>query len=222
MKRTAIFLALLVALLKFTQAQPALGILNDSVTIMPDTVLFNQQVTISFGVVNTGNQEFVGTLSIYYSVNNNFLNQLDTFNSQVVIDTGQVFQVVDSGYTILQPLFEVGDNIVVIWPVAMNAITTDSATAHIYVDTLLGIGSPNIKEQVKAFYNSHDQRVVIDYGNLISQIEEVTAYSILGEQITKYSYAVNEISFAEDSPEIVLLKISTKQGETISFKILRM
>ncbi|HYV93525.1 MAG TPA: hypothetical protein VE978_17255 [Chitinophagales bacterium] len=224
MKRTALFLTLLIALLKFTQAQPSLGIFSNSISVTPSTVDFNDTVSISFSVVNTGNQSFFGQISIYYSVNNNYQEVLDSFTNNVQIDSGQLIQIIDTTHVINPPQYAVGDNIVVIWPVAQNGnvLTTDSGVTHIFVDTLLGIGSPVIKEQIKVFYRSTDQFLFIDYGELLSQIKDVTAYSILGEQIIKYNYAVNEISFAENSQQIFLLKIRTKGGEAISFKILRM
>ena len=224
MKRTTLFLAILIALLKFTQAQPSLGIFQDSVVVTPDTVIFNQHITIAYKVVNTGNQNFVGTFKVYYSVNNNFQGILDSFNANVQIDTSLSFQVIDTTHTITPPMYAVGDNIVVIWPVADdgNIVTTDSGKTNIYVDSLLGIGSPVLKEQIKVFYRNADQSLLIDYGKLISQIRDVTCYSILGEQIKKYNYATGEIPFAKNSPQIFLLTIRTKEGETISFKILRM
>jgi len=222
MKRTAISLALLIALLKFTGAQPALGI--DSIAITPDTVALGQSVNILLNVVNTGDSAFFGPIVLHFAVNN-FFGVLDTSNGGILLDSGQSIQVTVSNYFIDQPIYAVGDNIVVIWPAAFdgNVVTTDSIHAIIHVlDSLLSSGSPPLKDQIKVFYKTSDKSLFIDYGDLIGKIDDVTCYSILGQRMAVYNYAVNEISFGENSPQIFLLAIRTKEGEIITFKILRM
>lgn len=222
MKRTALFLSLLIATLKFPQAQPSLGIFSNSIIVSQDTVSFNDTVSFTFDVINTGDQVFFGKVIINYSVNNIFQGMLDSTNGNVQIDSLQSLQVTVTNHEITPPMYTVGDNIVVIWPVAEDVPTTDSGLTHIIVDTPLATGPPILRQQIKAFYKSGVQSLFIDYGNMISQIQDVTCYSILGEQTMKYNYPVNEISFAENSSEITLLVIRIREGETISFKILRL
>lgn len=224
MKRTALFLSLLIAILKFTQAQPSLGIFSNSIVVTPNFIVaLNDTVSIKFDVSNTGNQSFTGSVTIYYSVNDSFQGVLDTLNSNTQIDSFQSFQVTVSNYVINPDKYAIGDNIVVIWPVAdnLNVVTTDSGTTDIVVDTSQGIGSPLLR-QIKVFYKIGDPSLFINYGNMISQIKDVTCYSILGQPTAKYNYAVNKISPAENSVEIFLLVIRTREGESIAFKILRM
>jgi hypothetical protein len=223
MKKTILFISCFIIMMKFMQAQASLGIFNVSIVVNPDTVAFNDTVSISFDVVNTGDQFFVGVFNVDYAVNS-FQGVLDSFSNNVFIDTIQPFHVVVPDHIVSPDKYAIGDNIVVIWPVAQdpNVVTTDSGETNIYVDTLLGIGSPAIKARIKVFYKSNDHSLFINYGDLVTQIKDVTCYSILGDQIKKYNHAVSEIFFAENSPQVFLLVIRTKQGETVSFKILRM
>jgi len=220
MKRAALFLSLLIVLLKFAQAQPSLGI--DSISVVPDIVNFNQFVSITFKILNTGNDFFSGDFAVDYSVNNIFQGTLDSSINNLQIDTGGAVFLTVPNHQVTPLQYAVGDNIVVIWPVAAdtNVVTTDSGTTHIQVDTALGTGPPILRQQIRVFYKSGDQDLFIDYGNMISHIKDVSCYSILGQQIAKYNYAVNKISFANSS-KISLLVIRTREGETISFKILR-
>ena len=223
MKRTALFLSLLMAILKFTQAQPSLGIFSNSISVVPNPVNFNQTVTFTFDVVNTGNSFFNGSFSIYYAVNDSFQGVLDSLVNNYQIDIGESAQVIIENQEITPLKYAIGDNIVVIWPVAWdgNTLTTDSGTVIIVVDTALAIGPPILKQQIRVFYKSGDQSLFIDYGDMISQIKDVSCYSILGRQTRKYNYPVSKISLAESSPKVFLLVVRTKEGETISFKILR-
>ena len=80
------------AILKFGQAQPSLGIFSNNISVVPNPVNFNQTVTITFDVTNTGNQNFNDAFTIYYSVNDSFQGVLDSSNTNVLIDSGQSAQ----------------------------------------------------------------------------------------------------------------------------------
>lgn len=210
------------AILKFTQAQPSLGIFSNSISVAPNTeVNFNDTVTISFDVTNTGNQNFNGQIDIFYTINNIDQGELDSTNGNVPIDSGLSLQLIVENHVITPLKYAIGDNIVVIWPVAGGVPTSDSGIVFIHVDTPLAVGPPILRQQVKVFYINGYQSLFIDYGDMISQIEDVSCYSILGQQTRKYNYPVSKISFAESLPKVFLLVIRTKEGETISFKILR-
>jgi hypothetical protein len=224
MKRIALFGALILLLLKFSVAQPALGVGFPPLTITPDSVTFNQTVQISVFIDNKGDTLFSGTFQLYISVNGDSATLLDTTHYFANLQSFDSIQVLITDYEITPPSYTIGDNIVVIWPVAdlPGVPTTDSGRTHVHVDTALGLGPPLLLEQIKVYYRNSDHDWVIDYGSALSFIRDVTCYSILGQQISKYNYPVNQISFSQRSSQIALLVIRTKQGETISFKILRM
>jgi len=222
MLRKVLLLAYFLALLNMAKAQPALGILSDSLFVSDSTVAYGAVVFINYFVKNTGNAVFSGSLKVQYSVNNVFQGDLDTTTLNAFLNPGEAAFFTTSS-PITPDIYAIGDNIVVIWPVSLYvpAPTTDSGQFHIWVDTILGNGPPLLKEQIRVFYDPLNLRLSIDYGDLEKEISDVRVYSLPGQPIYGWDYAVKEFSLAENSPQLFLLRIQTRKGEAISFKILR-
>ncbi len=205
------------------QAQAILGILNDTVLVVPDSVGFFQNVSFSFKVINQGDSTFSGSFLVQYSVNDSMPDNLDSFTNNIVILPGDTSSLqISNNHLVTPALYAIGDNIVVIWPVALGQTLPpgDSGTTHVYVDTALGIGDPSPAKNIHAYYDPLSKNILIRYTNA-TDIAEVSCYSLLGERIRNYHFPVNKISLKEDAPQIFLLVIRTRQGDQVCFKILR-
>lgn len=223
--KKGLLLVLFIALIKLIQAQgPSLGIVPQTLVIQPDTVHFYDTVSISFYVTNTGDSTYFGAIGFEYQVNNGYSFPLDTVNTLFQLGPGMAQLVTDSNHVISPFNYAVGDNIVVIWPVALagNVATTDSAMAHVWVDTFSGIGAPDMLNKILVTANYSEHLIHINYQNAVDQISGVDCYSMDGKQLMHYRYPVNEVSLADIPQSVLLLVIRSRDGESVSFKILRM
>lgn len=165
--RAGIFL--LIALLsggKLFSQLPVLIVDSTSVQIAPsDSLYFNDTITYSFLITNTGNTVYNGAVMINYEINGSFLQ--DSIGVGQVIFPGNSISYSRS-FLFSPNRYITGDNIVVIWPTGISPATIgDSVTLHVFglgYNGIRNISTPSAyhlvyDEQMKniqLIFNPHD------------------------------------------------------------------
>lgn len=221
MKRILGLLAIILLFHLQSSAQPALGI--NGLQVSPDTVVFNDFVTYGFFLQNVGDSAFSGTVSYYFTVNNDTAGPyfLDS-TSQFFLSPNSSLQVVIQNHQVTGNLYAAGDNIVVIWPVANtgNVPTVDSGMVHLYVDSLLSIDNSFLHKKIFAFYNEQNQSILINYSSMEHEISEVSVINLSGQRLYSFSSPVKRINAHALPQNMYLLEVKTRTGAFITFKLI--
>ncbi len=188
MKKPILILSGLLLLMVFstnTKAQFIGTFSIDSVVGLPDTVNANASYSFGFRVRNVGNTLYSGTISFDF-----YVDSMNPGTSQS-FGTGQVggFAPDDTAtipvtylFSINNNTFNIGDNVVVVWPRGINSNSAlDSLTFHVYVTNINSINESSKTTDLKIFPNPAK-----DFVCFISEknkIEAVKIYDMSGRLV---------------------------------------
>ena len=188
MKKVVLLLSVVVLLMFFstkTQAQFIGTFSIDTVVGLPDTLNANSSYTFGFRVRNVGNTTYSGSF--------NFDFYVDTMNGAIFSfgagQTGNFFpgDTVTFNVTYLFSInnntFNIGDNVVVVWPRALPGSTAlDSLTFHVYITNLNGIDDTGkTNSDLKIFPNP--AKDFLSFTSEKNKIEEVRLYDMSGRLV---------------------------------------
>lgn len=189
MKKALILLSGIFTLTFFsikTNAQFAGTFSIQAVTGLPDTLHANSAYAFGFQVVNVGNTVYSGTISF------DFLTSLSQPGNAQTFGTGQVgsFAPDDSvsipvtyTFSINSNTFDIGDNVVVVWPRAINNNSAaDSLTFHVFITNLNGVEESNkANTDLKIFPNPAND--FVSFTSDKREVEEVRFYDVSGKLV---------------------------------------
>lgn len=174
-----------------SSAQASLGISQYTYTIYNDTVPANSSDSIAIYVVNTGITAFNDYFTIATEVRDSnavaAFHQVDTVSSffPVLIAPG------DSIPFLLQPFYQMGDsstkyhydiNVIVIWPVASSASTSDSLSYNIFIVLPQSVNEIDLSKLINAYPNPTTGNLTLENSSQ-KTIEEVRIYDASGRLI---------------------------------------
>ncbi len=188
MKKALLLLSAILLLTTYstkTQAQFIGTFSIDTVVGLPDTVNVNSSYSFNFIVRNVGNTTYSGSF--------NFDFYVDTMSGSIASfgagQTGNFFP----GDTVTFPVtylfsvnnntFNIGDNVVVVWPRALPGSTaSDSLTFHVYVTDFNGIDETwETNSDLKIFPNP--AKDFLSFTSEKNRIEEVRLYDMSGRLV---------------------------------------
>lgn len=155
---------------------------------LPDTLVANTTYSFAFLVKNVGNTLYSGSINFDFRVNGSPGGNIQSFGANQVggFTPGDTVLVpVTYNFSINNNTFNIGDNVVVVWPRAINANSAaDSLTFHVYLTNINNIDeNEKTNSDLKIFPNPAD-----DFVNFISvkkSIDEVKLYDITGKLILR-------------------------------------
>ncbi len=178
-------IAILTAYSNKAQAQ-FMGIFSiEQVVGLPDTLNANGQYSFGFMVRNVGNSLYSGTINFDF-----FVDSMTPGTSQS-FGVGQVggFTPGDTAtipvtytFSISNNTFNIGDNVVVVWPRGINPNSTlDSLTFHVYITNLNGVEENEKTSDLKVFPNPAND--FVSFTSEKNKIEEVRLYDMSGRLV---------------------------------------
>ncbi|MCY7408683.1 MAG: hypothetical protein LH473_00275 [Chitinophagales bacterium] len=223
MKKIFFVLILFLSSVLTVKAQAELGITPLGIFISNGSVYFGDSINFYFRIQNTGSEPYSGNIVIYYSVNDSLQGELDSLTTNYFIAPGDSVSVYVENWVVTTSICSVGDNIVVIWPVALepNVPTSDSASIHFNVINNVGIEDNSFEKIIKIKYASDLETIYLDYGGLEDEIVCLELFSMNGIELLNYIKPPDQISLKTFSPQLFVLKIVLKDGRSASFKVIR-
>ena len=189
---------------------------------VPDSVCYGSSGVISVLVENKGTSTFVGQYTVFLYDADSGLVLLD---SQIVNDNmppgdttlvnfPQSFDTISNNY-------QLGGNIVVIWPAGNNIYTSDSLWDSVYVEVCLGTTEPTWPgyESLQLYPNPTSGCVNIAYGKELSAIESVRIFTLKGT-IMALLKRPTQVDMSAYCPGVYLVEIKTEMGIK-TFKLVR-
>ena len=157
----------------------------DTIISWPDTVLMNQTQFPSVVVRNSGPTPYQGTLQVAYQSQNpaGTIGYLYFNNATIVVNANDtVWLTPPNGFTFDSSYFKVGNNVVVVWPVATASVALiDSITQNVYVNTLSGLPHAEVAEP--ALYPVPARETLVVRPADGSRIERVRIFDIEGREV---------------------------------------
>ena len=141
MKRLVLLISSIIILLlvKTTNAQWSLGVSQQGIIGLPDSVFYNDNITFSYWVVNKGDSVFTGDINTFVIYPNDSTPTFIDSSSPGTILPGDSFNITTPTLQFSAPNFNNQfNNIIVIWPSGIAPTTgsiADSITSTVYVDT---------------------------------------------------------------------------------------
>jgi|GEM_PF-3484982 len=224
MKRTIFLLSFILFLTTFTTETKAqfLGTFSiQAVVGLPDTVSTNSTYSFGFIVENVGNTIYSGTLNFDFLVDSNGGGNINSFGVGQVGgfapgDTATV-PVNNYAFSITNNTFNIGDNVVVVWPRAINPNSAaDSLTFHVYVTNLSSIEGSGKMADLKIFPNP--AKDYVSFTSEKNKIDEVSIYDMTGRLVLK-SKTNLRIFTGHLYRGVYISEIKFSDGEIISRKI---
>ncbi|GDX51711.1 hypothetical protein LBMAG27_07580 [Bacteroidota bacterium] len=186
-----------------------------------DTAYLNDNPQLSLSFTNNAAVDFTGSIEAKATVQGHPIPDLITASSLPIAAgvstqfTGMSLLIAASNY------FTLGDNVVVIWPVAMTTIdTTVGDTVHQNVHVLFpnGINDPSLTGKVLIFSVAKNQFHIINQTQ--SVIAESNIYDLSGRRIENLIGDNNQVQLENISSGIYLLEVKLSDGRKANFKIL--
>jgi hypothetical protein len=222
MKKIVFIFCLLVSLA--ARSQVNLGISPYTFTLYGDSVAANALDSADIWVINSGAATFNDTLNINIWC-------LDSaggaFHPVDFIDAGiknipandsvqlRIYQTM----TISPATYHYDINVIVIWPSAFLAATSDSLTLPIYVYDASGVNELNLYDLIKAYPNpSSDHFQIANEGKMA--IEEVRITDAQGKLIAVRAKETT-IDTEHWKPGMYLVHIVLEDGRTLNLRILK-
>lgn len=189
MKKALLLLSTILLLTVFstkTQAQFIATLSIEDVVGLPDTLNANATYSFGFKVRNVGNTLYSGSI--------NFDFYVDTFNTPGTIQSFGANQVggfapgdsavvpVTYTFSISNNTFNIGDNVVVVWPRAINSNSAiDSLTFHVYLSNINSVDESEKTSDLKIFPNPAQD--FVSFTSEKNKIEEVRLYDMSGRLV---------------------------------------
>ena len=168
-----------------TQAQFAGTFSIDQVVGLPDTLNANGQYSFGFLLRNVGNSLYSGTINFDFYVDSMVPGTSQSFGvGQVGGFTPGDTSLIPVTYTfsISNNTFNIGDNVVVVWPRAINPNSAaDSLTFHVYITNLNSVEESGKTSDLKIFPNPAQD--FVSFTSEKNTIEEVRMYDMSGRLV---------------------------------------
>jgi hypothetical protein len=138
-----ILLGLVMFIACHVNGQAKLGIQLSNLVVSQDSAK-----SISFNIVNYGNSQFQGVVSLLYTVNGGAVTQSNISDTSLFQFESGILTISPNGgsaqetvqvYTTPQNI-NIGTSVVVIWPISQSALTYDSTTTSVQVTPVLTSG----------------------------------------------------------------------------------
>jgi hypothetical protein len=188
MKKTFLLLtgiALLTTFSNKTQAQFIGTFSIEQVIGLPDTLNANGTYSFAFQVRNVGNTLYSGSINFDFYVDSMTPGTSQSFGvNQVGGFTPGDSAIVPVTYTfsISNNTFNIGDNVVVVWPRAINPNSAaDSLTFHVYIANLNSLEESGKTADLKIFPNP--AKDFVTFTSEKNTIEEVKLYDMSGRLV---------------------------------------
>ena len=196
---------------------------NISITnvTLADTAYLNQTIPMSISFTNNAASDFTGTIAAKATVQGTPINDLIT-GSSFTIAAGATTQ-----FTGLQLLisvsnsFTLGDNVVVIWPVAMSSLDTligDTIHQNVHVPFPNGVDNLDLNSKLSIGVILKNQWLIMNQTQ--TAISESNIYDLNGKRIENLLGDRNQIQLENISTGIYILEIKLTNGRKGMFKIL--
>lgn len=158
----------------------------EQVVGLPDTLNANGTYSFSFLVRNVGNTLYSGSLNFDFYIDT--LNPPDTIASFGANQVGS-FTPGDSAivpvtylFSIDNNTFNIGDNVVVVWPRAINPNSAaDSLTFHVFITNLNSVEERDKTADLNIFPNP--AKDFVSFTSEKNRIEEVKLYDMSGRLV---------------------------------------
>jgi hypothetical protein len=181
-------LAIAIVLLSFSsKAQITLGM--GPIGVHQDTVLSGSSDTYSVWVKNTSFFSFADNLKVYTAVMDSLggsvVDTVNVYNSAGIdsIPAGDSLQIpLTALYNVSPTGYKYGIDVIVVWPVAMSAITSDSLIFTVYIIDDSGTHTIDLDNLIHAYPNPATDHVII--GNSGPQsIKEIRLFDLSGKLV---------------------------------------
>lgn len=173
-------------------AQDSLGIGGFGFLTPQDTVAGGSTDTYNVWVVNYGPGTFSGPISLYTAIRDSVApSGIDTVSSTPASGTlspgDSMLVSVTANYTISATGYKYGIDVIVIWPVAANAITRDSLEFSVIILDESGIQEYPSKQLLKAYPNPSSD--IIRFQSGLQSVESIVIYDLSGRKVLSASNA---------------------------------
>ena len=175
---------------------------------LADTVSLNQTLLYSISFTNNATTDFTGSIAAKATVQGTPINDLIT-GSSFTIAAGDTTQ-----FTGLQMLFSVsnsfnlGDNVVVIWPVAMSATDTlVGDTVHQNVHVLFPNGIDDFRSNLNLSIGVILKNQWMIFNQTQTTIAETNIYDLNGRRIENIVGDINQVQLENISSGIYFFKV---------------
>ncbi|MEI7801938.1 MAG: T9SS type A sorting domain-containing protein [Bacteroidota bacterium] len=186
-----------------------------------DTAYLNSNQQLSLSFTNNAAVDFTGSIEAKATVQGHPIPDLITASSLPIAAsastqfTGLSLLIAASNY------FTLGDNVVVIWPIAMTPTdTTIGDTVQQKVHVLFPNGIDNLELNSKLSIASVLKNQWLIMNKTQTAISESNIYDLNGKRIETISGNNNQVDLENISSGIYLLEIKLADGRKASFKIL--
>ncbi len=154
-----------------------------------DTAVFNENLSITVTVINTGSNVYTDSMTLYgVLINNNPVDTVVSVNHMPVAAMNPLDTTMLTLNWLTDPLKYVGggNNITVIWPANPNNdnYVGDSLRLSTYIDTTLGI-SMWLPTEFKIYPNPTAGNIRLEFDEK-TNIENVRIYSLRGRLIKRF------------------------------------
>ncbi len=206
------------------KAQAALGITPFGIFISNGSVHYGDSINFYFRIQNKGTEPYSGQIVIDYLINDSLSGELDSLTTNFLIPAGDSVSVYVENWIVTSDLCSVGDNIVVIWPVALepNVPTTDSASVHFNVLDNVGIEENHLNEDIKVYYDPVAENLIFDYGEFKNHVAKIELFNLYGTELVSYIVQRDQISLINYNSQLYFLKIILNDGRSVTFKIIKL
>lgn len=191
----------------------------------PDTAILNQNVPAIVVIENTGSITYQGVLSVGIATDSSSgTTNLLYFGSQpiTILPLDTAWLVPANGFTFTNPLFKLGNNVVVVWPISTQAITIDSLKTGVYINGVLGVNDKANKSTIQVVPNPASD--FISLRDLDNSIESVRIYSTFGNLMFE-SVPTNDqqktIDVSTFSSGLYIVRIINKDKKNTSLKFFK-
>lgn len=168
-----------------TQAQFLATLSIEQVIGLPDTLNANGTYSFAFQVRNVGNTLYSGSINFDFYVDSMVPGTTQSFGANQVggFAPGDSAVVpVTYLFSINNSTFNIGDNVVVVWPRAINPNSAaDSLTFHVFITNLNSVEESNKAADLKIFPNPAQD--FISFTSEKNTIEEVKLYDMSGRLV---------------------------------------
>ena len=178
-------IAILTAFSNKTQAQFMGTFSIEQVIGLPDTLNANGTYSFAFQVRNVGNSLYSGSINFDFYVDSMVPGTSQSFGANQVggfAPGDSAIVPVTYTFSINNSTFNIGDNVVVVWPRAINPNSAaDSLTFHVYIANLNSVEESNKTADLKIFPNP--AKDFVSFTSEKNTIEEVKLYDMSGRLV---------------------------------------
>lgn len=188
---------------------------------LPDTVSTNATYSFGFRVANVGNTIYSGTIDFDFLVDSINPGSLQSFGVWQVggFAPGDSVIIPVSNYAFSLNTFNLGDNVVVVWPRGLgNSNALDSLTFHVYVTNLSGINE-NEKRNSDLRIFPNPSKDIINFTSEKNMIDEVRIYDVSGRLALESKSHLN-IFTAQLTEGVYIAEVKFSDGIIIRRKIM--